>query len=332
MSVFALLDLEGEVQMSDKTRFDASKSFASKAVNDLTSITITPGVGSSAVEVMNPDPSERYLDWVFPSFAIDIDSTNNQLKFSEGGSTLTATLTNASYSLSSLCSEIKTQMDAAGALTYTVTVNSDSEITIASTGNFSLVECELLDQLFFDVTEDASTSHVSDMVEYGTRKVVLTATNGTDTDTQNFYIKVYSVAGDRLFCSDKDLTAHQSDIMKWVSDGRSSYKNVIRRSQSLIIAWLDEKGYVNAYGDKFTKHDIIDLEEVRQWSIFQTLKLIMLDLHNVTDDVFEKKAKDFSIQEEAARNRAILRIDVNKDGTADATEGLSISSGSLFRR
>ncbi len=120
--------------------------------------------------------------------------------------------------------------------------------------------------------------------------------------------------------------------MKWVPQGRSSYKDVIRRSQKLIIAWLDEKGYVNVYGNKFDKHDIIDLEEVRQWSIFQTLKLIMQGISNVTDDVFDKKAKEYSKFEEAARQRVILRIDTNRDGAADAMEGLSISSGSLYRR
>lgn len=332
MSIFALLNYEKDVQLEDKTRLDASKSFASKAASEITSMTITAGVGASAISVYDPDLNERYLDWVYESFAIDIDSTNNSLLFNEGGSTLTATITSASYTLSTLAAEIKTQMEAVGAGTYTVTVSADNELTIASTVVFELEDCELLSQLFFETDEGTALTFTSDVIEYGTRKVTVAIGNGTLTDTKYFYQRVYSEAGDRLFCTDQDLTAHESDLMRWVKDGRSSFKDQIRRSQKLIIAWLDEKGYVNAYGDKYTKWDLVDLEEVRQWSIFQTLKLIMQSLSNVTDDVFDKKAAEYSKFEEAARQRCVLRIDVNKDGVVDATEGASIFSGSLFRR
>lgn len=332
MSIFALLDFEGEVQIEDKTRLNASKSFASKAAADLTTCTITAGVGASAIDVFNPDPSEMYLDWVYESLSFDIDSTNNTLLFNEGGSTLTATITSANYTLSTLAAEIKTQMDSAGALTYTVTANASGTLTIAATGSFVLVSCTLLEQLFFDIDSTSSASQESGVVEYGVRKITVAVGNGTLTDSKNFYQRVYSVAGDRLFCADKDLTAHEPDLMKWVPNGRSSFKDVIRRSQGLILAWMDEKGWVNSYQEKFDKWDVADLEEVKQWSIFMTLKLIMFGISNVTDDVFDKKSKEYSKLEEAARQRVILRLDINKDGEVDATEGVSIYSGSLFRR
>lgn len=332
MSIFALLDFEKEVQIEDKTRLDCSKCFVVKGVTAISTLTVTAGVGASSVSVYDSDENERYLDWVWESLAFDIDSTNNTILFNEGGSTLTATITSGSYTLSSLASEIKTQLDAAGALTYTVTVTADSELTISANGSFELEACELLSQLMFETDEGVSASTTSEVVEYGVRKITVAVGNGTLTDTKYFYQKVYSSTGDRLFCTDHDLTAHEPDLMKWVRSGRSSFKDVIRRSQGLIIAWLDEKGYVNAYGDKFNKWDIADLEEVRQWSIFQTLKLIMQGLSNVTDDVFDKKAKEYSKFEEAARQRVILRLDTNRDGVVDATEGLFISSGNLFRR
>lgn len=332
MSLFSLLEYEEKIQIGDKTRLYAGSSFASKAVNEITSLTIAPGIGESAVEVFSPDKNDVYLDWVYESLSFDIDSTNNTLLFNEGGATLTATLSGGNYTISTLATEIKTQMDSAGALTYTVTVSSDNKITIAATGAYELEACEILSQLSFEITGIASASQQSDVVEYGVRKITVVSDNGSVTDTKSFYQKVYTSAGDRLFCSDHDLTSHEPDLMKWVPQGRSSYKDVIRRSQGLIVAWMDEKGYVNAYQDKYTKWDIADLEEVRQWSIFQTLKLIMQGLSNVTDDVFDKKAKEYSKFEEAARQRVILRIDVNKDGTVDATEGVSISSGSIYRR
>lgn len=332
MSIFALLDFEGEVQIEDKTRLNASKSFASKAASELISCTITAGLDGMEVEVFNPDASEMYLDWVYSSLSFDIDSTNEILLFNEGGSNLTATITGGTYSLSTLAAEIQIQLNASGAYTYTVTANASGTLTISATGSFALVSCALLEQLFFDIDGISSASQESGVIEYGVRMISVVVDNGSITDRKNFYQRVYSVNGDRLFCSDKDLTAHEPDLMKWVPQGRSSYKDVIRRSQGLIMAWIDEKGWVNAYGDKFTKWDVADLEEVKQWSIFQTLKLIMQGLSNQTDDVFDKKAKEYSKFEEAARQRVILRLDINKDGEVDATEGVSIYSGSLFRR
>lgn len=68
-----------------------------------------------------------------------IDTTNNKIDFKEsgGGSQLTATLTAGSYTPSTLAAEVKAQMDAAGAETYTVAYSSATgKFTIASTGSY----------------------------------------------------------------------------------------------------------------------------------------------------------------------------------------------------
>jgi hypothetical protein len=72
---------------------------------------------------------------------IIIDSKNCKIDFSEGGSQLTATLTAGSYSPTTLCTEIDTQMTAAGAQSYTVSFNSITrKFTIAQGGaTFSLL-------------------------------------------------------------------------------------------------------------------------------------------------------------------------------------------------
>lgn len=52
---------------------------------------------------------------------IVITTANQDLDFDEGGGALLATITAATYTPTTLCAEIKAQLDAAGALTYTVT-------------------------------------------------------------------------------------------------------------------------------------------------------------------------------------------------------------------
>lgn len=64
---------------------------------------------------------------------IVITTANQKLNFDEGGAELTATIVAASYTPTTLCAQIKTQMDAAGAATYTITY-SGKVFRIASDG------------------------------------------------------------------------------------------------------------------------------------------------------------------------------------------------------
>lgn len=331
MSVFSICDLESEVQILDQTRFNASKSFNSKGANEINELTIKAGLDGSAIDCFSTNKNDWYLDWSFSSVTIDVDSTNNTLKFNEGSSDLTATIPGGTYTIAQYAAEIKTQMDAVSALTYTTSV-SDDKITVSTTAQFEFKASPVQVQSFLKLGV-SNTSHTSDIVEYGKKIITVVATNSDAvTDTKYFYINVYSKTGDYLFSSDGNLIAHESDIMKWTPVGRSSFNNVHRQSQKLIMNWLDEKGYVNSFGDKFTKRDVIDIAEVNVWSTYMTLKLIFQSLSNAVDDIFDRKANIYSALEEGARQRVVLRLDVDNDGVADDNEGVSIYSGSLFRR
>lgn len=71
----------------------------------------------------------------------NVTSSNNKLDFKEGsGPELTATLNVGDYSLTEYVAEMQRAMNAAGALTYAVTVNrSDRIVTVAASGTFSLL-------------------------------------------------------------------------------------------------------------------------------------------------------------------------------------------------
>jgi len=331
MSIFAILDYEPEIQIGDKTRLDVSKSFSSKAIAEMTSLTVKPELTSSyTVECLNPSLNDRYLDWAYADVSIDVGTDNDDLSFNVGSQSYSINLAAGTYTLSQYAALLATSMGIASSQTYTASV-SNYKITISAISPFEFKASSVATQSFFKLGV-SSTAHISGIVEYGNKIVTVVASNGSDTDTKYFYIKVYTELGDHLFCNDGDLVTHEPDIMKWVPEGRATYKNVFRRAQKLILAWLDEKGYVNTYGKKYDKNDIIDVEETRQWAIFMSLKLIFRGLSNSTDDVFDKKSIIYSEYEEAARQRVVLRIDVNKDGIADTTEGLNVSSGTLFRR
>lgn len=73
------------------------------------------------------------------AFTITTD-VNDRIDFDEGGGELWATLDPGTYTTAELLIEIKDELDDAGALTYTVTVDPNTKkFTIAATGDFSLL-------------------------------------------------------------------------------------------------------------------------------------------------------------------------------------------------
>ncbi len=308
------------------------------AVNFTTDI--TAGTASSPIDIFDDTVDDRYLDWSYSSWEMDIDSTNNKIDFEEGDDSFTAELTAGTYSTSELAAEIKIQMDAEGANTYTVTVSEDDEMTISANGNFSLAPGpgNILKQLgFADSTArslENGTEFTGRRIRYLTRRLTLTVGDGSDTATSYGYLKLFSKDGDNLFSNDSDLVQHEPDILKYLPDGKSSYKYAHRRSQELILKFLDEKGYTDIYKDKLLIDAIVDVDEVREWSIFLTLRLIYQGIKNATDDVFSEKVKDYHSEEKVARNRAILRLDIDGDGDVDSnsSEGFSVSTISAARR
>ena len=66
-------------------------------------------------------------------------STNRKIDFDEGGAEISITLTNGTYNGQTLCTEIKTRMNAAGGQAYTVTYDEvTAKFTISAPGNFTL--------------------------------------------------------------------------------------------------------------------------------------------------------------------------------------------------
>jgi len=233
MAIFPTIEIEGIVQVNDKTRIDCTKTFADKSENAITKVEIDPD-GSGYVDVTGTSTSDWYMDW---AYSTDGDKT---------------------------------------------------------------VSCQ--------VTTDGSPQ--------------------STTATQS----VLSIADDKLFSDDEDLTLHEPDIRKWVPKGRNSFLNIHRRSQERILAWLDERGYTNSEGARLDKDNIVDIQEVREWSLFMTLKLIMQGISNALDDVFATKAKTYQKREDSARHRIKFRVDFDGDGTIDTGEMFNFSSIDLRRR
>jgi hypothetical protein len=343
MAIFPVLDHEERLQLGDKTRLNAEKCFvAPLGTTAIATVAITPGLDGSSSSVYDSSTQENwYLDWIFNSWTFDIVAGyNDKIDFNQGGEKV-ATITPATYTLATLLDEIETRLNAVSGISGTFTVSSDEKdrITISNdTASFELLPVtgdnsptSLLAHIGFK-KDLAGSSVTGKRVEYSQKKVVLSINNGGVAQTVTKYVKVYSVAGDALFSNDQDLLTWETDIMKYVARGRSTYLNIHREAQDQIVYWLDKEGYTNVYQEKYDKFDIIDVSEVNEWSAFLTLSILMWNISNKVDDVFLKRHFEYKNKAQEARNRAVLRLDINEDGVQDVGENIDIKYGSIYTR
>jgi hypothetical protein len=156
---------------------------------------------------------------------------------------------------------------------------------------------------------------------------VPTLTNYNFTKT----LSVISEAEDKLFSTDEMLTSVVSDILRWIPEGRNSFKREHREAQRRILAWLDENGFKDTSGNKLTKDSVVDISEVREWSKYLTLMIIYDGLSNAIDDVFQQQARRFEALATTARNRKYLRLDYTGDGTISTGEKYAQTTVKLVR-
>lgn len=144
-------------------------------------------------------------------------------------------------------------------------------------------------------------------------------------------ISAITSATDKLFSTDQDLVAIEHNILKYVPEGRSSFKYIHREAQKQMLEWLYVNGYRKYDGSRITVDEVIDVENVKYWSIYLALRLIFQDLSNQPDDIFEKKSKLYQNDEHKWRENIALKFDLDGDGVQGATEGYSMTGRYLVR-
>lgn len=166
----------------------------------------------------------------------------------------------------------------------------------------------------------------------GTKTVSVRIDNGSGPSSITGSIEVLTPSSDKLFSTDQDLVAEESDILQWIPEWKTSFNHIHRRAQERMFAWLDEKGYTDVYAEKFTKEDVVDTEELNEWSKYMVLRMIFNQLSNQVDDIFDRKSKYYESKEINARKRYVLRIDIDADGVVDTFEDMQMNTGRVFRK
>lgn len=165
----------------------------------------------------------------------------------------------------------------------------------------------------------------------GTKTVGCRVTTDGSPTIRTIQLEVLSSADDKLFSDDSDLVLIETDILKYVPEGRNSFKYVHRLAQTQILEDLYRIGVTNTSGDKLTKDAVVDIEEVRQWSRFLAMQFIFLDVSNAIGDIFQQKSDIYKSWALESRHKAIMKLDLNGDGNLDSTEDLDITWRRLRR-
>lgn len=161
--------------------------------------------------------------------------------------------------------------------------------------------------------------------EYTVRLELTTTTPGSK--TKDYTITVVTEAEDNLQSTDAMLYSYESELVKYLPEGRNSWKYLHRKALEEIVDYLYRNGIyrvnpgeVDYYNDaeplKIEKQHLIG-DQVDKWSTFETLILIFQDIKSSNIDFFNEKIDDYTELRNDARKIALLKIDSNKDGVVD---------------
>jgi hypothetical protein len=156
-----------------------------------------------------------------------ITTANQEIYFNEGAGDLNATLTSGDYDSATLCTEIKTRMDAAGA-TYTVTYSDvTNKFTIAITaGTFKLLLTSTADAAWetlgwtSGVDTALAASHTSEELRIHTSELLYCNAGATSSirfiDLKGHNLQATAIVTVRYY-SDAFVTLVDSEVMTWHS-------------------------------------------------------------------------------------------------------------------
>jgi hypothetical protein len=167
----------------------------------------------------------------------------------------------------------------------------------------------------------------------GEKVISVQATDGVNTITQTFNITIITPEDDNLYSNDAQIFKIESELKKYIPDGRNSYINLHREAQSRILNYLDRKRIWNSNGEPYEKNQINLNGELQKWALYETIYMIYSDLFVSVGDKFAEKINEYKALRNYERDRGAIRIDKNSNGVLDeATEIQELKSFRLLKR
>lgn len=155
-----------------------------------------------------------------------------------------------------------------------------------------------------------------------------TSTAATETFTKT--VTVLDLTAQKLFSLDSDLYIIEPEIDQYLPKRWSSWNLVHLKAQEYIIDWLDEKKTFKRDGTKYGVNDILDLQEVKQWSTYKVLEFIYEGNSNIVGDISSIKRDKYRAMSDEKASRSQLSLNYSGD-VADTTQRTDLFSVQVVR-
>jgi len=166
----------------------------------------------------------------------------------------------------------------------------------------------------------------------GAKVITVRITTDLSVKTVAFNIDIITAVDDYLYSDDSDIFSIESELKNYIPRGRNSFLNKHRAAQEHILSYLDRKNIKNQDGTKILKGQIIDINDVRDWSKYETLKLVYEDLVVSVGDIFKDKANMYRDLALDHATRSLLRLDFDKDTVQEQFESLDMRTFRMTKR
>lgn len=168
---------------------------------------------------------------------------------------------------------------------------------------------------WINVTQKKEITWMFSIVGNQTVYLRLTSASGSSVSQKTF--QVLDLTAQKLFSTDTDLAGYEADVMKWLPPQWSSWNIIHLRAQDHILNLLQEKRILSETGAAYTKDDISNKQEVKDWASTLALYYIFKNISNADNDVFKDKAKEYEDLSQKHASLARLSLDYNKNAIAD---------------
>ncbi|MBC96407.1 MAG: hypothetical protein CME63_01550 [Halobacteriovoraceae bacterium] len=183
-------------------------------------------------------------------------------------------------------------------------------------------------EAWVDVSE---ADHLLDWI-YDTEEIVTASVRINDTVEKSISFEIVSEETDKLFSSDKDLYALETEIRNLIPCEYSTWNYKHREAQKAILEELNTRGLRDSEGKEITKQNIEITKELNAWSKYLTLYLIYFDKASSQESIYWEKAMRYKrASDKASNDRLFLTLDKNGAGDNEVVN-LGIDSARVVRR
>lgn len=164
--------------------------------------------------------------------------------------------------------------------------------------------------------------------DYTIRVELVTA---SESKFKDYSITAVTEAEDNLQSNDAMIFALESELKKYMPEGRNSYKYLHREALVKMLDYMYRNGIYNPDGTRIEKSQLIG-DKLSEWSKYETMVLIFQELKTSNVELFNEKIEDYEEERDNARAIYKFEYDSNKDAVVDDTDKTTATRPTHFRR